>query len=280
MERSTRQLKKRKYHDFSEDLLSTALNDIIDNKISVRKAQEKYGISKSTLNRRLHKKQTGKYGRPTVISQEEEAQLAECLSLAAEWGFPLNKSDLREIIKKGLDSKGITEKRFVDNRPAKNWIKSFLERQRDVLKMRLSHNIKRARAGVTPDTITEYFKELEKSLEGIPPEAIINYDETSMQDNPGKSKVIVRRSCKNPEQIKDTSKSAYSVMFAGSASGHALPVYIVYKSASVLYHSWMEGGPKGARYNRSKSGWFEGQLFEDWFTTIALPYLKKTRRWS
>lgn len=62
-------------------------------------------------------------------------------------------------------------------------------------------------------------------------------------------------------------------MFSGTASGFALPPYIVY-TADNLYNTWMEGGPKGTRYNRSKSGWFEGNIFEDWFEAIALPYLK------
>lgn len=62
-------------------------------------------------------------------------------------------------------------------------------------------------------------------------------------------------------------------MFVGTASGVSLPPYIVYKAEN-LYDSWMEGGPAGTRYNKSKSGRFEGSLFEDWFKTIALPYLK------
>jgi len=33
--------------------------------------------------------------------------------------------------------------------------------------------------------------------------------------------------------------------------------------------------PQGARYNQTKSGWFDLQCFEDWFNSIALPYLKK-----
>ena len=27
-----------------------------------------------------------------------------------------------------------------------------------------------------------------------------------------------------------------------------------------------EGGPSGTRYNRSKSGWFDGVIFDDWFS--------------
>ncbi|KAG5873484.1 hypothetical protein JTB14_029161 [Gonioctena quinquepunctata] len=62
-------------------------------------------------------------------------------------------------------------------------------------------------------------------------------------------------------------------MFAVLASGKLLPPYIVYK-AKYLYPDWIEGGPEGARYNRTKSGWFDSDLFEDWFFQIALPALR------
>ncbi|KAJ4428133.1 hypothetical protein ANN_24147 [Periplaneta americana] len=140
--------------------------------------------------------------------------------------------------------------------------------------VRQSQNIKRARAAVSPEIIDSYFEELSETLKDVPPEAIINYDETSMQDNPGKSKVNVHRSCKYPERIIDFSKSNFSVMFASTTSGVALSSYVVYK-ADHLYSTWTEGGPAGTRYNRSKSGWFEGNIFEEWFETIALPYMKK-----
>ena len=67
-------------------------------------------------------------------------------------------------------------------------------------------------------------------------------------------------------------------MFAAAADGTILPPYVVYK-AMHLYQSWTEGGPKNARYNRTKSGWFDSFCFEDWVLTVALPYLKnKTGR--
>ena len=63
-------------------------------------------------------------------------------------------------------------------------------------------------------------------------------------------------------------------MFGGTAAGTLLPPYIVYK-AEHLYNTWQEGGPQGARYSTSRSGWFDSALFEDWFETIALSYFKK-----
>ncbi|KAJ4426974.1 hypothetical protein ANN_26773 [Periplaneta americana] len=119
--------------------------------------------------------------------------------------------------------------------------------------VRQSQNIKRARAAVSPQIIDSYFEELSETLKDVPPEAIINYDETSMKINPGKSKVNVHRSCKYPERIIDFSKSNFSVMFASTARGIALLRYLVYK-ADNLYSKWTEGGPAGTRYNRSKSG--------------------------
>ena len=40
------------------------------------------------------------------------------------------------------------------------------------------------------------------------------------------------------------------------------------------YESWKTGGPPGTEYNRSTSGCFEMQTFENWFETVALPHLK------
>lgn len=78
---------------------------------------------------------------------------------------------------------------------------------------------------------------------------------------------------KHPHVIQDTSKTSTSVMFAGTASGHLLPPYVVYKS-TYLYPTWIEGGMDGSRYNRTNSGWFEMPTFEDWFNVIIVPYVK------
>ncbi|XP_050065205.1 uncharacterized protein LOC126554147 [Aphis gossypii] len=95
-----------------------------------------------------------------------------------------------------------------------------------------------------------------------------------MTDDPGRKKVIVRRGVKHAECIKDTSKSSTSVMFSGTASGIVLPIYVVYK-ADHLYDSWTLDGPKGTRYNRSKSGWFDTTIFEDWFLSVVIPYFRR-----
>lgn len=114
---------------------------------------------------------------------------------------------------------------------------------------------------MSPDTIKSYFQNLKVSLEGVPPQNIINYDETNLSDDPGKKSVLVKRGYKYPE-------SSTSVMLACIADGKLLPPYVVYK-ATHLYDidTWTHG--------RTPSGWFHNFSFQDWVETIALSYISK-----
>lgn len=53
-----------------------------------------------------------------------------------------------------------------------------------------------------------------------------------------------------------------------------LPIYIVY-IADYLYDTWTHNAPKGTRVNKSRSGWFDVTIFENWFFLLCLPILKK-----
>ncbi len=111
-------------------------------------------------------------------------------------------------------------------------------------------------------------------MEGVPNENIINYDETNLSDDPGRKKVFTKRGLKYPERVMNSSKSATSIMYAASASGAVLPVYVVYK-AKHLYNTWTRNGPDNVRYNRTESGWFDTNRFQDWLEKVILPYCRK-----
>lgn len=132
-------------------------------------------------------------------------------------------------------------------------------------------NIKRTRAEKSSDELKEYFTNLKSTLEGVPIENILNYDETNLTDNPGAQKCLFKRGVKYPERVLNYTKGAISIMFAITAGGECLPPYVVYK-AEHLYTQWTLNGPKGSRFNRSKSGWFDSLLFEDWFESIIVPW--------
>ena len=154
---------------------------------------------------------------------------------------------------KHIDCKGVVSKRFKENTPGRKWMSGFLQRH-----LQLHHQvpklIKAARAKVLSETVNKNFDNLEISLEGVPPENILNFDETNVTDDPANKQVIVRRGGKYPVKVTTTSKTAISLMFAGTAAGTLLPPYSVYKSKE-LAERWTTGRPPATRYNRSKSGW-------------------------
>lgn len=248
-----RKLGTRPYKTYIEESLQRAVMLVKSGELTKRQATEQFGISKSTIHRKGHDQNLLPVGRPCVLSNDEEEELVRGLITASKWGFPLTSIDISFVIKSYLDSDGRIELRFNKNTPGSDWIRAYLSRHKNDLTVRLCENVKRARVAVSYESIEQYFNELSLTLEGVDSDVIINYDETNMTDDPGRKKVIVRRGIKHAECIKDTSKSSTSVMFSGTASGVILPVYVVYK-ADHLYDSWTQDGPKGARYNRSKSG--------------------------
>ena len=263
----------RKYGSCDEAKLQQA-RDLLAAGRSQRSVCEELEITRSTLQNKMKNQHTKKAGRPSVLSEQEENAIAEHLVATSDWGFPLDGVDIMVLVKAYLDKQGKTVERFKNNMPGTDWLYSYLKRHSKTLRMRLYQNITRKRAGVSKRTIEAYFGNLRETLENIPPESIINYDETNLSDDPGRKKEAVKRGCKYPERIMNSSKTSTSLMFAGTASGELLPPYVVYK-AERLWDTWTENGPKGARYNRSRSGWFDNAYFQDWFQQVALPFCRR-----
>lgn len=266
----------RPYQRYNPVYLENAIRAVRSRRMSIREASTTYAVPRSTLQDKLRGRHMEKVGRPFAITDDDERHLVEGLQLCANWGFPLRVKDIVYIIQLYLNNCGKTVKVFNDNKPGKDWMRRFLRRYKSQLSLKFCENIKRVRAEVSAQTIAEYFEELSKSIEGIPPSNILNYDETNFVDDPGAEKAVVRRGSRHPHIVRDHSKSSVSVMFAGTASGEVLPLYIVYK-AKHLYPAWTEKGGEGWRYNRSDSGWFDATIFEDWFFNTCLPYFRRLK---
>lgn len=258
------------YKKYDTQVINYALRDYNTSNKSFLDIERIYGIPKSVLHRHntfIMKPQGGQ----TALSQKEEDYLVENINICSEWGYPLEPIDLRLIIKGYLDKLGIVVKKFKNNMPGADYVKSFLRRHDKKISLRFDQNIKRSRAAVSSDIIESYFDELETTLQGVPSENIINYDETNLTDDPGRKRVLVKRSVKYPERVMNHTKGATPIMMAAAADGTVLSLYVVYKALNI-YETWRHDGPKGCRYNCTKSGWFDSATFADWVRSIALPY--------
>lgn len=259
----------RRYIDYTGAELEEFLNVVRSKLMTQRAASEKYGIPWSTIKNKLKKKFGKRPGRPTIFSEQEETAFVAHITALSEYGFPLTEIDLQMIIKDYLLAQGRNVKQFKNNVPGKDWSRSFLNRHK-ILSRRMANNIKRVRAQVSKDVITEFIENLRPELENVPAENIYNYDETNLTDDPGRKKVLCRRGTKYPETIINTTKVSFTVMFCGNAAGQEVPPYIIYKSEH-LWTTWTDNGPQNAKYNRTKSGWIDAATFEDWFVNHMIP---------
>ena len=202
-------------------------------------------------------------------------ELAQLVDRVAEWGWPIGVIQLQLMVKDIVEKNGIKSKRFKNNIPGEGWIRNFVRRNN--ISKRAASNIKRARAKVDENDPNEFFDNLEKTVEKtgpVPSSNIYNYDETNLQDDPGRDWVFVRRGRRRVENVKDHSKTPISAMWCGNAIGELLPPMILYKAKN-YYEVWEEGRPVGTTYAATKSGWFHSETFATWFTECFLPRANK-----
>jgi hypothetical protein len=141
--------------------------------------------------------------------------------------------------------------------------------------MRKTNLIKRSRAALSRAQVSTFFDHYEKTAAGIPPENVINADETNLRDDSSsQKKAVFQRGVKYAELIRDHSKSCISIMFAGTAAGVLLPPFVVYK-AQHCYPSWCKGGPKGTYFTSTPSGWFDNYVFLQWMKDVLVPYCRR-----
>ena len=104
--------------------------------------------------------------------------------------------------------------RVKNNLSGKNWFESFMKRNN--LTKRVADNVEISSPIVNSDIINNYFDNLKEEIGDIPPQCLLNYDETNITDDPGVKHVIVSRGYgRRVERKQEHSKQSTSVMFCG-----------------------------------------------------------------
>ncbi|KAJ8946595.1 hypothetical protein NQ314_008850 [Rhamnusium bicolor] len=92
-------------------------------------AAQTYGISPTTIARKLLGRNMQPVGHPKVLSSQEEASIAETLGVVANWGFPLTRLDMRTVIAKYLEKQGERVAVFKNNIREPSERKTFTKRE-------------------------------------------------------------------------------------------------------------------------------------------------------
>ena len=134
--------------------------------------------------------------------------------------------------------------------------------------------------GSDPSIIAKYFDLLEQTLVdnglGDKPSQIFNLDKTGMSLDPSAPRVVAGRGTKNPSALASGNKAQITVLACCSASGYALPPFVIFDRLS-LKPELTAGEVPGTVYGLSRKGWIDGDLFDMGFLRHFLTHAPPVR---
>ena len=83
----------------------TTISFHFNNGATFRQAEKKFKIPRQTICNGVHEKHSQSVGRPSALSDNEEKAIVSGILCVAEWGFPINRFEIRIIIRDFLNSK-------------------------------------------------------------------------------------------------------------------------------------------------------------------------------
>ena len=262
---------------YSREEITDAVADV-ERGASIYQASKERGIPYATLRRHfLGLNSSGRVGagRSTVLTEEEEGLIARTIIYLARAGFPCDRRDLKDIVGSFASSMGRAAP--WETTPGKEWIRGFERRWSDVLRCRKPELLTKARAeGLSAEVINLFFEMYADLVHEnhLTPDRIFNLDESGLATDTRCQNVFVSKMDRDTYLRSATcGKLTYSVLFCASACGVFMPPFVVYKGLH-LYESWTTGGPDGAAYAVTKSGWMEETVFESWFLKMFLAQVK------
>jgi DDE superfamily endonuclease/Tc5 transposase DNA-binding domain/helix-turn-helix, Psq domain len=255
-----------------KERLQLAIHAITNKKISsIRKAAYMYGVSETTIRRRM--KYIEKHDRRRKLTITEEATLVQWCITYDKRGAPIRLETLRQM------AQILRSERIKDARISKNWVQSFLKRHRE-LATRLTRRFHYQRAQCEdPRIINEWFDRIRATIEeyGIEEDDVWNFDESGYALGLiGTAKVVTRRDRKGrPPLLQPGNREWVSTIETANARGLSLPPLIIF-AAKTFRSTWFSQElPAGFAFTVSDNGWTTDQIGLWWLETIFEKYTKE-----
>lgn len=233
--------------------------------VSINRAAKDCGVPPTTLKDRLSGRVTNgtKPGRVSYLGSDEEKELESYLTKANEVGYGKTRREVKAIAEKVAAEKGVLR----GSRISDGWWRGFLQRHPN-LSLRSGDATGHVRMNaMTKENLTNYFDLLNGCIEenGLQnhPECIYNMDESGLPLDPKPPKVIALKGQRKVRYRCSGNKSQITVLGCCSATGQALPPFIIFQGKQLNYQ-WTREEIPGTRYGVSDSGWTDRDLFRGW----------------
>ena len=268
-------VKKTNRGSWTLDSVAVAANAVKNGEMSLREAEAKFGVPKSTLERHKNNKivTPGSLGRFTpVLDADFEKDLVEYCIIMQQRLFGLSLTHLRSLAFDLAEKNNISNDFNKTKRLAgRDWAHQFLRRNPQ-LSLRTPEPTSLARAvGFNRVQIGRFFDILktEYTKNEFDASRIWNVDETGITNVHSfskSSKVISVKGQKQVGKITSGEKGkTFTVLCTVNAAGSFLPPMIIFPRVNMTQRL-LVGAPPCTVGVASKSGWVDQDLFLKWLT--------------
>ena len=198
---------KQNYIAYTEETLQKCMEGVRSGSISINKASKTFNTPTGTIQNKMKNIHSKSVSHPTIFTKEE-GLIASRTIIMCNWGFPLDKLDLRMIVNSYLTKQNRIVKEFTNNIPGDDWVRHFMDHQG--LTNRVATNIQRKNAQIRKEQLQEYFNNVEHELKDVPACNFWNYEEKNLRVNPGAQKYVMKRDTKYPESYGLQQSSFFS----------------------------------------------------------------------
>ena len=114
------------------------------------------------------------------------------------------------------------------------------------------------------------------NMDEIPPELIINFDQTALNYVPVSHWTMDQEGAKRVEVVAKDDKRQITAVFAGSSSGHFLPPQLIYEGKTSRCLPNYEF-PSSWHITKTEKHWSNEHSMRDYFVKIIFPYIDEKR---
>ncbi|XP_047141250.1 uncharacterized protein LOC101238262 [Hydra vulgaris] len=246
--------------------------------MSLRKAENSFGVSRKTLKRQLQGKVrqivSNKLGNHVnTFSIEIEQDLVKHIQMMERALFELTTTDIRRLAFDMAERLHLKHSFNNSSRQAgKDWLSGFLKRHPE-LTIRVPEATSMNRAvGFNRPKVDQFFTVYEDILtkNAYEPQSIWNMDETGITNVQKPGKVLATKDVRQVGKITSAERgTTVTVICAMNASGSYIPPMLIFPRKRLI-DQLMKGAPPGSIGGASASGWTDSTLFLKWLEHFAL----------
>ena len=210
-----------------------------------------------------------KMGRPTVIPQEEEAILAQCIGTLCHIGLSPTMDEIRIIVGEYINANNITSP-FKNGIPGRQWLERFFKANKLTLKKATMISKERKDFTSKPFIIYDFYEQLGGiiSSNDLQPNQIWNMDKTGFPLDPKKQMSVAPKGKRAYKTTQGSGRENITDLSVAIAAGRVLDPLIINQGTYFLESMKAENALPNTYYGVSAKGWMTSAIMLDWFTNF------------